>query len=328
MYTDVVVMFCRFLFVLFSSFTLIGCDLEGSQNNQSLEDLYGSWKFQHHTGNSFVYFSETGQTYYDHLESHDCYTTRYYEFQHASNSRLTFRPYNGEETFLDWSMENGVLTFKSSDGITSTFVRSDLHPNATSSCANPDDSGVIHFSINFQSIPQLLALNHTTTEDRHSEFQIYVDFDQNQNGVDDAGDISISITHHKSTGSTPQFIDLNNFNSVVLITVAKEDSYRESAFISKFDYTANQNQFTFQIQKSTHIALSQLTNSSSIRVSTFYKDSSGTNQFDHFPGLNLFTPMGTDLTNMVDNLDDVSIYDGEAESINIDIATISIQFVD
>ena len=97
------------------------------------------------------------------------------------------------------------------------------------------------------------------------------------------------------------------------------------SYLSEIQYTIENNSFYFQIKKSDHLAFSDITAGASIQVVAHYGDNNEIYQTDYYPSYNDFTPPGTDLTNMLDNLDDTY---GISPNSFVDIEEISIQFIE
>ena len=203
-------------------------------------------------------------------------------------------------------------------------------PSKTTNASHrvPDNlvEGDIYVSINFQQFPDTILVNHALTDNLHTEFYVFIEFDVNGNGIEDEGDISFELIHVKSNDDEPKKINTNELEaySSIVTEVISETSISTTE-LTKLSYSVENNNVAFSINKSSHDALLNLTSSTRVKISASYIDANDEFQWDSFPE-NGYTPEGIDLTNMLDNSDDV--YSTSSEPIIVDIQEISIQFIE
>ncbi len=301
---------------------LTACELDESKKDTNSEALFGSWDYNT-SDKSFLSISHESYIHYDHLESHDCYTTR--NAQVTDSNDRTFTVSYSQEQFdtLQWSVSGDELTL-TAEGSSSKLKSSDYSVDDVVLCSNPNDTGKINVSINIQNLPDAIQLNNELTENYHTEFQIKTTFDINGNAKDDEGDIRFIIYHTKVSGDNPTNINTDNLDSYAYITASIiSENERHVADLSKFTYTVEHERISFNVDKSDHIALSDITNSTSISITTYYTDINGEFQFDSFPDFNSYTTSGIDLGSMLDNSDDT--FGASSGPIIVDIEEVSIE---
>jgi len=192
----------------------------------------------------------------------------------------------------------------------------------------PDNlvEGDIYVSVNFQHFPDTILVNHPSTDNLHTEFYLFIEFDVNDNGIEDKGDISFELIHVKRNNDEPKNISTNELETYAsIITEVVNETHINSAGLSKISSRVGNNNIAFTTNKSNHTALLNLTSSTRVKVTAYYAESNHDFQWDSFPESG-YTPQGIDLTNMLDNSDDV--YTSSSEPIIVDIQEVSIQFIE
>lgn len=305
--------------LLFSFLLLSACvsDSSNKDESQNHEKLYGSWRFDNKTTESFIHITKDNLNFFNYHKANYCHTTLQNHSVIINDNNISIESDKGQSNFFTWSIQGNNLILRDSDGVTNYLTRSFDNPESVVNCLDTVDQGIIDISISFQELPESIP-----SEDY---FSINLIFDLNGNKVEDKKDISVTFIKFEDDETT----NINDIraHSRMLIEKVNQHFHRVS-HLSNIDYSLKNNTINFQIKKSDHLEFSRINASSRIQVASTYGDGDGGNAYgaDFYPDYNEFTPQGMDLSNLLDNSDDV--YRPTPETIRLDIQEISIRFID
>ncbi len=296
-------------FVFLISLFLSAC---AGEDNSPDSGPYGTWRYIDSTSGSFLYISENYEELYTHHESHNCYTSTRKNFSSIDSNRFILESDSG---FFDWSIQGDKLTLNYGDGLSSTLIKSTDNPDLAAICPDSIDLSVINVAIGFQKLPEAIYAGHY--------LNLFLRFDLNGNNAHDNGDISFVFLKFSDDETTP----IGSLSANSREFIAQESEHRSTYFyLTRTQYSIENNAITFQIRKSEHEAFLNITAEANIHVKVLADDQNSVTQADYFPDYDTYTPSGTDLSNMLDNSDDV--YSPTSEPILFDIEEVSLEFID
>lgn len=322
-------MFKRFSFLLLFPVLISGCILDKNNSSRVNDELKGIWS----TGdaiNSLVHITDDSFTTLYYVNTYECYSQYSSKILYSNNSIITRNGHSNKIYEDSWKIVDSQLTLTDERG-SRTFSKSDLTINTINLCSSYISNKTTYISIKFKNLPELMPLNHEATESddeiSYIEFDVGISLDLNSNGSHDNGDIDFYLHHTKEKGDTPQLIRSDNFFAhSSLLEPYNEETWLTLTPLVVHNYTVKNNTLIIQFSSSEHVAFSAITSNMNIKISAGYLDKTGRFQYDQFPDSGDFTPVGTDLSHMLDNTDDAN--STFSESTSIDIQEISIQFAE
>lgn len=254
--------------------------------------IIGTWEVTNDGITSYYTFSsDETLTYQIYVSEFECHSTKVFPLNAITNSSFTLdngttHNYIIEDTTL---IINNDLVLTRSPSITE-FI----------SCADPLSSGALEVTVEFESLPASFTILEFT-EDYLETFSVEISFDLIQEGSIGTRDFSIYANHVIKGSQSSTTVLMNELNS---------DSYfyaggDRDVFISSAPYTIDNNAITFSFDRSSHKIFKEITNTSSINVSTGFTDVNGDYQSDAYPNDFTYT-QGIELTNASDSIGDVS----------------------
>jgi hypothetical protein len=322
-------MFKRLAFLLLFLVLISGCILDKNDSSGVNDELKGIWN----TGdaiNSLLHINNDSFTFLYYVNTYECYSQYSSNILYSNNSIITRNGHSNKIYEDSWKVIDSQLTLTDDRG-SRTFSKSDLTINTIDLCSNSFNNKTTYLSIKFEKLPEVMSLNHEATasdeEISYTEFNISISLDLNSNRISDHGDIEFYLHHSKDNGDTPQLIRSDDFfGHSSLLEPSNDETWLTLTPLVVHNYTVENNTLVIQFSNSEHAAFSAITSSMNIKISAGYLDKTGRSQYDQFPDSGDFTPIGTDLSHMLDNTDDAN--STFSESISVDIQEISIQFAE
>lgn len=325
LYTDLYFMFKRFSFLLCISLILSACVFDKSKNTGVNKELKGLWE-QDPSGFTLLSINNDRFMTLYYVDTYKCYSPYNIIILSSSDKTITLEGYNSGTFDENWEVKGDELTLKNEQG-SRTFSKSSSTESEIELCSNEIALKTTHISIKFKNLPDFIQVNHPSTEEDDIELWFDIHLDLNSNNTLDNGDIKLYLHHTKEAGAAPELKNSEHFFAIsVLVEPIDGGQDTRWAPLTAHRYAIDNNTLTLQFPVSAHTAFAAINPNMSLKVYINYLDQSGKDQYDQFPDTGRVTPSGTDLSNMLDNSDDV--YSTSSEPIIVDIQGISIQFIE
>lgn len=307
---------CLFLIIT----GLYGC---GGSSKSNFE-IYGTWQYDTEFSQGIAVIEEGVMTDYVYNELSSCYSVQSSLIINITENTITIVNDEGQTFSGSWSITAYNLNFDVSGQGNTLLTPSNTNTSELTLCSDIYADNSINISVTFQNLPETIIVNRESTADSHVDYNFEVEFDTNNNGITDVGDIEVSLSHIKRDNQSLTALNINELETgIYQITKIDDDGTRHLEGIGNVKYSVNEDSLDIS---ATFTNLASDLSNSSIKVASYYLGENNTNQRDTYPDSGYTS--GVDITSMQDNSDDVLVFGGDTDNIIVDIEEISITFTD
>lgn len=298
---------------------LAGCGGSGGGANQNPEEhgpddsevttipadsqLLGTWKAEQFIGVYYT-FTETAMGFVILDEVYGCVLSS----GEAPISRFTedrlilAEGTDAERVWLyDFDGDTLYLGISGAAEYTYDFERAVEDINTYSDCADASVTGSVSADLVFVELPEAIKIDHTITPLGRVEYFIDVNFDINNSGEIDDGDIFFSSRHFKPNGlAEPSQIALEDIGANIW---GYQGNWSTDLVPAEIEITDNH--LRMSVEKSEHPALSLISNSTQVNIAVSYTDLFGSTNDDYYPASRTYTE-GLDTSLLEDVTGDVT----------------------
>lgn len=182
-----------------SSFALAGCGGSDAKEEPAAplsQQYYGMWQ---HSNIAYVAVSEKTITTYTYDAERACYENGLFNVvSSTASSAVTSDVLTGEQEKTTFSL-NGSNLVLAQDGLQLEFSQHTSGLFITPGCESFHNVNTINIALELNYLPPAITINRTAQSTGRVEYDYAIEFDLNKNGVIDAGDISLSNLHFKSS---------------------------------------------------------------------------------------------------------------------------------
>lgn len=308
-----------FLFLIITS--LYGCG--GGSSDDSFE-IYGTWQYDTEFSEGVAVIKEGTMIDYVYSELSSCYLAQSSLITNITENTITIVNEEGQTFNGSWSITSNSLSIDVTGQGSTLLTPSSTNISELTFCPNIHADTSINISVTFQNLPEAILVNRESTPDSRVDYNFEVEFDINNNGVSDVGDIEISLSHVKRDNPSPIWLDINELETGIFqIAQIDDEGTRHLVSIGNIEYSVNEDSFDIS---ATFTNLASDLSNSNVKVASYYLGENNTNQRDIYPDSGYTS--GIDITSMQDNSDDVLVFGGDTDNIIVDIEEVRITFTE
>ncbi|QDP02528.1 hypothetical protein [Thalassotalea sp. PS06] len=265
--------------ILFSVLLLLLSACNSSDDNGNVfnepegplaEHYYGVWAL----GDLYLIISKQSLTLFSISETDYCFEAEVAQIlETTENSVQTYDPYEDlyEQLALEYDVDNDQLILKfESDAIALSRSQLDLFE-----LGNACDRGLgvnsVRASLEVEYLPSQFLINRIAMETGRVEIEYRIEFDINENGLNDPGDIMIKMIHYKGRGDYPSnYLIRSSEIGAQIWHYTQRDASENFAFssIDSWQIPIGQSEATlnFEFQVNRHPLLALVTDNTPVQV--------------------------------------------------------------
>lgn len=270
-----------------SALFLTACGSEGEDL-----DILGTWDVTNSGVTSYYIFSSNKLEVRTYMDEFECHTSRVIPLTIITNSTISSDDINIGE----YSISGDTLTIENDLILTRTEPVPDFI-----SCSDPSATGTLTIDIEFDHLPETFEIKSDGLDDYTSSFGLEIIFDLSTESSDDPRDLTIYADYDYEGPQASTTISMNDLDTG---TYYYSGGDRDTG-LSFAPYTINNNTISFNFTRSEHKLFKEITNSSAIKVRSYFIDPDSGSQQDFYPTSSTYTS-GITLTNAADTVGDVA----------------------
>lgn len=279
--------------------------------------IIGNWEFGYSKNeNIYLFFTQSDLTQASYYEQYSCYSKQSKSIEHLSDINFKI---NNEIANYSYNSADDTILYR---GI--TLRRSNINLGMINSCEDPSLTGSIQVELEFSNLPSLVFINHQEANNNTREaYSLYIEFDMDSSGDTSVNDLVFEATYGFDNSKPDENISLSNLSaSISHINSASDNSSSHTTILSPaFTVDVENNKMLFEINRSQHLALKNISEFTNLNIQTYYRDKDQSVQVDKFPSSGYTSSI--DASSIVDEEGDV---EGNFNSdIIVDMINISVK---